>query len=786
VLDKNKKLIAIVSAGIKLDKYREFMAQLSLPEGSVTSMADHKNITLYRLPERKDVPPGTPHPSQYVQGIPVDSKEGFYEAIGKDNVSRIYAYKRLWLRDNEPPYLVVHIGVVKNAALHHANIQLVYNVALLGIASLFAMLLAWIAGNSILVDPLNKLVMATKRFGEGEMHVRTGLAHRKDELGRLGNSFDAMAAMLETKDFERRRAEEALRESEQRLQALMDAAPIAISWSDMEGDRKYINRRHHELFGYTLEDIPTKAEFHRRAYPDPAYRETIPSFIDASKQGKELVPYEATITCKNGTQRHVIVSATVVLNMLLIMFNDITERKQTERELHESEQRLQALMDAAPIAISWAGLEGKIKYCNRKFSELFGYALEDIYVVAEWRRLAYPDPAYRETIPSLVEAHKQGKELAPFEAVITCKDGSQRHAVVSGAVVANLALLILNDITERKRAEEAVRRSEALLHAVMKTTSDPVYVKDRQSRILMCNPALEKVVGKPAVEIIGKTDSEYYENPAIGQALRENDLRVMESGRSQSTEEVAGTSDGYRIFLSSKAPYRNESGEVIGIIGISHDITERKQAEEKIRASLKEKEVLLKEIHHRVKNNLQIISSLLFLQSSRTEHPGAVSALQESRARVKSMALIHERLYQSPDLASVDMGEYTRNLVSDLRHSYRTGDGLVRFTLNLEDIPLDIAEAIPCGLIINELVSNALKHAFPNGKKGEVTIQLQRGSANRVTLTVSDNGIGFPEHVDFHKSPSLGLTLVNSLIDQLDGTVELDRSGGTAFTITFG
>jgi two-component sensor histidine kinase len=210
------------------------------------------------------------------------------------------------------------------------------------------------------------------------------------------------------------------------------------------------------------------------------------------------------------------------------------------------------------------------------------------------------------------------------------------------------------------------------------------------------------------------------------------------------------------------------------------------EAEGKIRASLKEKEVLLKEIHHRVKNNLQIVSSLLYLQATRTEDPGAVSALRESRARVKSMALIHERLYQSPNLASVDMGGYTRNLVSDLQRFYRTDDSSVRLTVNIDDIPLGITEAIPCGLIINELVSNVLKHAFPKGEGGEITIQLLRESAKHITLTVSDNGIGFPEHVDFRNASSLGLTLINSLVQQLDGSIELDRRGGTTFTITFG
>jgi two-component sensor histidine kinase len=210
------------------------------------------------------------------------------------------------------------------------------------------------------------------------------------------------------------------------------------------------------------------------------------------------------------------------------------------------------------------------------------------------------------------------------------------------------------------------------------------------------------------------------------------------------------------------------------------------EVEEKIRASLREKEVLLKEIHHRVKNNLQIVSSLLYMQASKTEHPGAVSALKESRARIKSMALIHERLYQSPNLASIDMGAYTRNLVSDLQHAYRTEESSVRLTVKIDDIPLGITEAIPCGLIINELVSNALKHAFPKGKEGEITIQLQKRDANRFVLTVSDSGTGFPENIDPRNSPSLGLTLVNSLVEQLDGTIELDRRGGTTFSITFG
>jgi PAS domain S-box-containing protein len=221
------------------------------------------------------------------------------------------------------------------------------------------------------------------------------------------------------------------------------------------------------------------------------------------------------------------------------------------------------------------------------------------------------------------------------------------------------------------------------------------------------------------------------------------------------------------------------------LLTVVRDITERKQAEECIKASLEEKEILLKEVHHRVKNNLQIVSSLLYLQAARTEHSGAVSALRESQNRIRSMALIHERLYQSPNLASVDMGEYTRTLVSDLRHSHKATDSPVQLALNIEDIPLAVTEAIPCGLIINELVSNALKHAFPDGRTGQITIELKRNDDDSCLLLVSDDGIGIPEAVDFRNASSLGLTLINSLVKQLDGTVELDRRRGTSFRISF-
>jgi two-component sensor histidine kinase len=215
------------------------------------------------------------------------------------------------------------------------------------------------------------------------------------------------------------------------------------------------------------------------------------------------------------------------------------------------------------------------------------------------------------------------------------------------------------------------------------------------------------------------------------------------------------------------------------------EIAERKRAEEQIKASLGEKEVLLKEIHHRVKNNLQVVSSMLQLQSRNIKDKETIEMFQESRNRVRSMALVHERLYQSRDLARVDFAKYIQSLANYLCRSYGVNTNVIQLKTNLHDVLLGVDTAIPCGLILNELVSNSLKHAFPDGREGEIHIELRSEGNGKFTLMVSDNGVGLLKDLDFRNTESLGLQLVNTLVNQLEGTIELDRRGGTTFKITF-
>jgi PAS domain S-box-containing protein len=243
--------------------------------------------------------------------------------------------------------------------------------------------------------------------------------------------------------------------------------------------------------------------------------------------------------------------------------------------------------------------------------------------------------------------------------------------------------------------------------------------------------------------------------------------------------------DGNVIWVHGEARLiRDQAGLPVLLQGVAFDITETKRAQQIVEASLREKEILLKEIHHRVKNNLQITSSLLRLQSARIDQEQARQFLRESQDRLRSMALVHEMLYRSQDLAHVDFAEYARSLVSQLVRSYGASARRISHSVEVADIQLNIDKAVPSGLIINELVANALKHAFPEGRTGHIRVQME-AAQDRYLLRIGDDGVGISAAVDLAQTETLGLQLVRTLTDQLEGTLRVRRQGGTEFTIDF-
>jgi two-component sensor histidine kinase len=252
--------------------------------------------------------------------------------------------------------------------------------------------------------------------------------------------------------------------------------------------------------------------------------------------------------------------------------------------------------------------------------------------------------------------------------------------------------------------------------------------------------------------------------------------------------QAVGSSDRWRAQKKLRAlesellKKTNESSRLNGLL--AQEIKAREGTEARLRGALKEKEVLLKEVHHRVKNNLQIISSLLEMQSGHVRHQRIGRILRESQNRVRAMALIHEKLYQCDDLETIDLAAYLRTLALHLIRSYQIDRDAIRLEIVGDREPLSVEKAVPCGLIVNELFSNSLKHAFPNGMTGVTRLEHYR-EGDRVVLSVADTGVGFPPTLDYRNTDSLGLQLVNLLTSQLDGRIELQREQGTRFTLQF-
>ncbi|OPY26602.1 MAG: aerobic respiration control sensor protein ArcB [Methanobacterium sp. PtaU1.Bin242] len=350
----------------------------------------------------------------------------------------------------------------------------------------------------------------------------------------------------------------------------------------------------------------------------------------------------------------------------------------------------------------------------------------------------------------------------------------------------NFFTTIIRDITKNKQIEKALRESEEKYRTLFEADPDYTILVGLDGVLLDVNPAAERMIGRSKEELIGKHFLKLDIFPKDDlKLLKENFSKLKEHGDTNTYEMRIIDKNGLIRWIQNASTIIKK-GNMGYVLEIGSDITERKYAEEEIKSSLKDKEVLLKEIHHRVKNNLQIISSLLDLQSTYVKDDStAVNVLRESQNRVLSMALIHEMLYQSKDISSIDFSDYIRNLIYSLFTSYGVKTN-IKPMISVEETFLNIETSIPLSLLISELVSNSLKYAFPQRKNGEISISLHSQN-NHYKLIISDNGVGLPPEIDFKNvKSSLGLRLVNSLVNQLDGTIELDRNHpGTKFIINF-
>ncbi len=469
--------------------------------------------------------------------------------------------------------------------------------------------------------------------------------------------------------------------------------------------------------------------------------------------------------------------------VMVSIHTDITERKRAEAALFESEKRSRLILSRSMDGFFFNDQKGRILDANEAFCNLVGYSREQL------QEMTVPDLEAIETVED-VDRHMQslirtGNER--FETQHWHRDGhlvDVELSVTYDRSLGDLFFSFVRDISARKRTEISLRENEEKYRLIFESSMDAIYQLDLKGNTTFMNGAGAKMFGYSPEEIVGQHLSFLVSESNVGKATMA--LHEAISGKNAQGEILIRHRNGNEFTVNySLAPLKKED-QIVGVTGISRDITDRLKEEEKqLRESLAEKESLLKEIHHRVKNNMQIISSLLSLQSMQSSNSEVQVAIRDSQNRVKTMGLIHEKLYQTENLAKIEFSDYVGSLTEYLATTYAPSSRKVQIIIAAKDIFLSADTAIPCGLIITELVTNSFKYAFLERQQGRIDITMTRNDENRIILSISDNGCGLPDGFNIDEADSLGMSLVQNLARQLDATMTFQNDSGAVCRFEF-
>ena len=597
-------------------------------------------------------------------------------------------------------------------------------------------------------------------------------------------------------------AQKSLRESEERYRTLVEELPdFVIVYRD--GELLYVNAAVTRLLGTSADKL---LHTNITTYIPEEMREIVRVAMEKRANGRPLLPYVVQIAVPGWPLRWVEIRGARIMfegkPATLNVLTDITEKKWAEEALFASEQKFRTLADYTFDWEYWIGPDGTFIYVSPSCERITGYSPDEFYnnrdllreiVLPEDRDLLVKHCIHNVTSPD--------SEMLEFRILTKRGDvawlGHVCRPIFSPAGDYLGRRGSNRDITQRKLVEGALRESEERYRNLFNRSPVGTALTDPDGTILEMNNVLQEMFGFSRDEKGTLKMSTLYVNPEARKKVVDT---ILSKGSISDYEIMLRRHDGSTFPAVIHSSVITQGGKQLLQTSVL-DITDRKMMEEEIRslnraleqrviqrtnelnASLGEKEVLLREIHHRVKNNLQIIISILRLQNRHTTDPDTHAILLDSESRVRSMALVHEKLYRSTDLAHVDIGEYLQDLSRYLFNTYAINPSQVALRVEIKGVSLDINRAIPVGLILNELITNALKHAYPEGRRGEMLITGQEDDDGLVFF-IHDNGIGMPEGFDWRHSPSLGMHLVTTLIEQVRGTIECtDCKSGTHFVI---
>ena len=605
-----------------------------------------------------------------------------------------------------------------------------------------------------------------------------------------------------------------LRKQETRYHLLADHVTEIVWTTDMDLKTTYISPSVEKTLGYSFEELremslekiltPESLEIATQALNDGKARMGVdPSY--STRRSLDLEMYR-----KDGTSLWCEITFSFIRDeegesvSILVEARDITKRKRSEDALRESEQRFRILADSMPQLVWTANPDGTLDYINSKHVEFGGLQRDDTHAWQGSRSL-HPDDM-RLTLASWRRSIDTGCEYEIEHRLLT-GSGDFRWFLSRSVPVRNADGAIVKwygtstDIHDRKLAEaqreeafSALQESQEKYRLISENMSDVIWLMDMSLKYIFATPSLEQSLGYTMEELNAKPLDHIF-TPESSALLRQAMAEELVPERLDSRDTVISRTlalesirkDGSRFWGEIRYELiRDADGRPKAILGVARNINERKGAEEKIAASLREKEVLLREVHHRVKNNMQIISSLLTIQNTYlTKGADVRVALQEMQNRIKSMSIVHEKLYRSENLAQIDFRDYIVSLSASVFQSIGIDTGRIEFKIDKETIILNIDVAISCGLLINELVTNALKHAFPDGREGVIAVSMGESSGGSYRISVKDNGIGLPEGFDINTRGTMGMRLIGVLTRQIGGTIEVHHEKETEFIIQF-
>ncbi|MEG3896915.1 MULTISPECIES: PAS domain S-box protein [unclassified Microcoleus] len=592
----------------------------------------------------------------------------------------------------------------------------------------------------------------------------------------------------------------ALAESEKKYRNLVETSQELIWSIDFQGLLTFVNSAAKRIYGYEPPEMIGR-RFTDFLLPEQKTKqiEIFAQFLARTSIQPQTAnsPYETVHIRKDGTPVHLRINSTVnqaengAILGLCGTATDISDRKRSEEALQEATDQLRAVLDAVPGLISWISSDLRYIGVNQHLATSFKLSPESF--VGQEINFLNKGSTFEEIIRNFFDSSSQ----QTWQEIDIEINGCVRNYLIVAQKYhqGSAAVSVGTDITDRKRAEAlknqlicSLQESEHKFRSLYEATSDAVMLLD-EKEFFDCNRATLKIFGcSNKKEFYGKHPSEFsppfQPNGQDSASLATQRMNTAMQTGSCRFDWVHKRLDGSEFSAEVLLNAMEINGKKF-LQAVVRDITARKRDEEQIKASLAEKEVLLQEIHHRVKNNLQVISSLLKLQSRYIQDSRVSEMLKESQNRVRSMALVHEQLYQSKNLSDIDFAEYIENLSHNLFQAYEIHAEGLKLETNIAPCSLNIDTAVPCGLIINELVTNSLKYAFTGQTQGKIKIDFTLDKNRVCVLTVSDSGIGFPQDLDYRKARTLGLRLVGSLVKQIRGKIELLETAGTTFKITF-